>query len=46
VNIVVTILVVIFNVLGLPYKGAYYNFLIGVSFVWNGLALWYAWRWV
>jgi hypothetical protein len=46
VNIVVTILVVIFNVIGLPYKGAYDNFLIGVSFVWNGLTLWYAWKWV
>ena len=46
VNIVVTILVVIFNLLGLPYKGAYDNFLIGVSFVWNGLTLWYAWQWV
>ncbi len=46
VNIVVTILVVIFNVVGLPYKGAYDNFLIGVSFVWNGLTLWYAWKWV
>lgn len=46
VNIVVTILVVIFNLLGLPYKGAYDNFLIGVSFVWNGLTLWYAWKWI
>jgi hypothetical protein len=46
VNIVVTILVVIFNIVGLPYKGAYDNFLIGVSFVWNGLTLWYAWKWV
>ena len=46
VNIVVPILVVIFNLLGLPYKGAYDNFLIAVSFVWNALTIWYAWKWV
>ena len=46
VNIVATIVVVIFNIAGLPYKGAYDNFLIGVSFVWNGLTLWYAFKWV
>jgi hypothetical protein len=45
-NIVVAILVVIFNLLGLPYKGAYDNFLIGVSFVLNALTIWYAWKWV
>ena len=46
VNIVVAILVVVFNLLGLPYKGAYDNFLIVVSFVFNALTIWYAWRWV
>jgi hypothetical protein len=46
VNIVVVILVVIFNLVGLPYKGAYDNFLIIVSFVFNALVLWYAWKWV
>jgi hypothetical protein len=46
VNIVVAILVVVFNIVGLPYKGAYDNFLIGVSFVFNALVIWYAWRWV
>jgi hypothetical protein len=46
VNIVVVILVVIFNLLGLPYKGAYDNFLIVVSFVFNALTVWYAWKWV
>jgi hypothetical protein len=46
VNIVVTILVVIFNIFGLPYPGMYDNFLIGVSFVFNGMTLWYAWKWV
>jgi putative exporter of polyketide antibiotics len=46
VNIVVAIVVIIFNLIGLPYKGAYDNFLIVVSFVFNALTVWYAWKWV
>jgi hypothetical protein len=46
VSIVVAILIVIFNLLGLPYPGAYDNFLIIVSFVFNALIVWYAWKWV
>jgi hypothetical protein len=46
VNIIVAIIVVVFNLLGLPYKGAYDNFLIVVSFVFNALTVWYAWKWV
>jgi hypothetical protein len=46
VNIVAAIVVVLFNLVGLPYKGAYDNFLIVVSFVFNALTVWYAWRWV
>jgi hypothetical protein len=46
VNIVVAIFLVVFNLVGLPYKGAYDNFLIGVSFVLNALTVWYAWKWV
>ena len=45
-NIVVAIVVVVFNLFGLPYKGAYDNFLIVVSFVWNALIIWYAWQWL
>jgi hypothetical protein len=45
-NIVVAILLVVFNLAGLPYKGAYDNFLILVSFVFNALTVWYAWKWV
>ena len=45
VTIVVPILVVIFNLIGLPYDGAYDNFLIIVSLVFNALVLWYAWQW-
>lgn len=36
---------VVFNLAGLPYKGAYDNFLIGVSFVLCALIAWYAWTW-
>ncbi len=45
VSIVVAILVVIFNIFCLPYPGAYDNFLIIVSFVFNALVVWYAWNW-
>jgi hypothetical protein len=46
VSIVVAVLVVVFNLIGLPYKGLYDNFLIVVSFVFNALTVWYAWTWV
>ena len=46
VNIVVAVLVILFNIAGLPYKGWYDNFLIGVSFVFNGLTIWFAVKWV
>lgn len=36
---------VLFNLAGLPYKGAYDNLLIAVSFVFNGLIIWQAWSW-
>ncbi len=45
-NIVVAIIVIVFNLVGLPYKGAYDNFLIVVSFVFNAMVIWYAWQWV
>ena len=46
ITIIVAIIVIIFNLYGLPYPGAYDNFLIVGSFVFNALAIWYAWRWV
>ena len=46
VNIIVAIIVIVFNLLGLPYKGAYDNFLIVASFVFNALTIWYAWKWI
>jgi hypothetical protein len=45
-NIIVAIFFVVFNIFGLPYPGAYDNFLILVSFVFNALTAWYAWKWV
>ena len=45
-NIIVAIFMVVFNLFGLPYPGAYDNFLIAVSFVFNALTVWYAWKWV
>jgi hypothetical protein len=36
---------VIFNLAGLPYEGAFDNFLIGVSVVFCALIGWYAWSW-
>lgn len=46
VNMIVAIALIIFNLFGLPYKGAYDNFLIAVSLVFDGLIIWYAWKWV
>jgi hypothetical protein len=46
VSIVVAVVVVVFNLFGLPYAGWYDNFLILVSFVFNALIVWFAWTWV
>lgn len=45
-TIVVAALLAVFNVFGLPYPGAYDNFLIIVGLGLNALTVWYAWRWV
>ena len=45
ISIVVSVLAVVFNLAGLPYTGWYDNFLIGVSFLFNALIIWYAWTW-
>ena len=45
VTMVVAVLVIAFNLMGLPYPGAYDNFLIVVSFVFNALTIWVAWNW-
>ena len=46
VNIIAAIGVVVFNLFALPYPGPYDNFLIIVSFVFNALTVWYAWKWI
>jgi len=46
VNVVVAVLLVVFNLFGLPYAGLYDNFLIVFGFIFNGLIVWYAWTWV
>lgn len=43
--IVMAALWVVFNLAGLPYKGAYDNFLIAVGLVFCGAIIWYAWTW-
>ena len=47
VTIIAAVILFLFNLVGLPtYAGAYDKFLIIVSLVFNGLTVWYAWRWV
>jgi hypothetical protein len=36
---------VIFDLVGLPYKGACDDPLIGVSLVFSGIIIWCAWGW-
>lgn len=45
VTIVVSAALVLFNLAGLPYPGAYDNLLIGVGFLVNALIIWQAWSW-
>ena len=45
ISIVVAAVWVVFNLVGLPYPGAYDNFLIAVSIVFCVLIAWYAWTW-
>jgi hypothetical protein len=44
-NIIVATVFVAVNLPGLPYPGAYDNFLIVVSFLFNAMTIWYAWKW-
>jgi hypothetical protein len=45
VNVVAAAFLVVFNLVGLPYKSVFDNFLIAVGFVFTGLIAWYAWTW-
>ena len=44
-SIVAAVALVLFNLVALPYEGAYDNFLIAVSVIFKGLVIWYAWTW-
>lgn len=44
-NLSIVPLVIGFNLLGMPYKGHYDNFLLIVSFVFNAIVFIYAWKW-
>jgi len=45
-NIIVPILLIVFNLTGFAgYPGSYDRFLLLVSFVFNALTVWYAWKW-
>lgn len=43
--IIASAFLVLFNLVGLPYPGAYDNLLIVVSFGINALIIWQAWVW-
>lgn len=45
VSIIAAVLLVLFNLAGLPYDGVYDNFLILFGFIFNGLIVWHAWQW-
>jgi len=45
ISLVTAIAAIVFNVIGLPYPGAYDNFLIVVSFFFCAAIVWYAWMW-
>jgi hypothetical protein len=45
-NIIVAIFWIIFNLSALSGYPAYNRFLLLVSVVFNGLTVWYAWKWV
>jgi hypothetical protein len=46
-NIIVAIFFFLFNLVGLPtYHSLYDKFLLAVSLVFNGVTIWYAWKWI
>lgn len=47
VTLVTAIILFIFNLVGLPtYPSLYDKFLILVGLVFNGITVWYAWKWI
>jgi hypothetical protein len=45
VTIVAAVAIALFNIVGMPYPGAYDNFLIVVGLGLNALIAWHAWSW-
>lgn len=46
VNIIVAVFFFLFNLVGLPtYPSLYDKFLLAVSLGFNGITVWYAWKW-
>ena len=47
VTLVTAIILFVINLVGLPtYPSAYDKFLILVGLVFNGITVWYAWKWI
>jgi hypothetical protein len=47
VTIVTAVILFVFNIVGLPtYPSLYDKFLIIVGLVFNGITVWYAWKWI
>ena len=45
-NIIVAVFFFLFNLVGLPtYPSFYDKFVLAVSLVFNGVTIWYAWKW-
>ncbi len=45
-NIIVAAFFFLFNLVGLPtYPSLYDKFLLAASLVFNGITIWYAWKW-
>ncbi len=45
-NIIVAVFFFLFNLVGLPtYPSVYDKFLLAVSLLFNGITIWYAWKW-
>lgn len=45
-NIVIAGFFLLFNLIGLPTYALYDQFLLVASMMFNGVTIWYAWRWV
>jgi len=45
-NIIVAVFFFLFNLVGLPtYPSLYDKFLLAANMVFNGITVWYAWKW-